>query len=135
MEANKRFEMVPDPEMHAKPSRRRFGRDEVLRILGEADKVEGSGRVVEVLRREGIYRSQLSDWQKKRASGAYGMDKIPAGFQGKKAERSKQVQKLQRENASLKKKLHHAQIIIGIQKKVASLMGSPLETDLESEID
>ena len=132
---NKRFEMVPDPEMHAKPSRRRFGRDEVLRILGEADKVEGSGRVVEVLRREGIYRSQLSDWQKKRASGAYGMDKIPAGFQGKKAERSKQVQKLQRENASLKKKLHHAQIIIGIQKKVASLMGSPLETDLESEID
>ena len=132
---NKRFEMVPDPEMHAKPSRRRFGRDEVLRILGEADKVEGTGRVVEVLRREGIYRSQLSDWQKKRASGAYGMDKIPAGFQGKKAERSKQVQKLQRENASLKKKLHHAQIIIGIQKKVASLMGSPLETDLESEID
>ena len=117
------------------PSRRRFGRDEVLRILGEADKVEGTGRVVEVLRREGIYRSQLSDWQKKRASGAYGMDKIPAGFQGKKAERSKQVQKLQRENASLKKKLHHAQIIIGIQKKVASLMGSPLETDLESEID
>ena len=135
MEANKRFEMVPDPEMHAKPSRRRFGRDEVLRILGEADKVEGTGRVVEVLRREGIYRSQLSDWQKKRASGAYGMDKIPAGFQGKKAERSKQVQKLQRENASLKKKLHHAQIIIGIQKKIASLMGSPLETDLESEID
>ena len=135
MEANKRFEMVPDPEMHAKPSRRRFGRDEVLRILGEADKVEGTGRVVEVLRREGIYRSQLSDWQKKRASGAYGMDKIPAGFQGKKAERSKQVQKLQRENASLKKKLHHAQIIIGIQKKVASLMGSPLEIDLESEID
>ena len=90
MEANKRFEMVPDPEMHAKPSRRRFGRDEVLRILGEADKVEGTGRVFEVLRREGIYRSQLSDWQKKRASGAYGMDKIPAGFQGKKAERSKQ---------------------------------------------
>ena len=135
MEANKRFEMVPDPEMHAKPSRRRFGRDEVLRILGEAGKVEGTGRVVEVLRREGIYRSQLSDWQKKRASGAYGMDKIPAGFQGKKAERSKQVQKLQRENASLKKKLHHAQIIIGIQKKVASLMGSPLEIDLESEID
>ena len=126
---------MPNPEVKAKANRRRFGRDEVLRILGEADKVEGTGRVVEVLRREGIYRSQLSDWQKKRASGAYGMDKIPAGFQGKKAERSKQVQKLQRENASLKKKLHHAQIIIGIQKKVASLMGSPLETDLESEID
>ena len=135
MEMKKGSETMPNPEVKAKANRRRFGRDEVLRILGEADKVEGTGRVVEVLRREGIYRSQLSDWQKKRASGAYGMDKIPAGFQGKKAERSKQVQKLQRENASLKKKLHHAQIIIGIQKKVASLMGSPLETDLESEID
>ena len=29
MEANKRFEMVPDPEMHAKPTRRRFGRDDI----------------------------------------------------------------------------------------------------------
>ena len=135
MEMKKGSETMPNPEVKAKANRRRFGRDEVLRILGEADKVEGTGRVFEVLRREGIYRSQLSDWQKKRASGAYGMDKIPAGFQGKKAERSKQVQKLQRENASLKKKLHHAQNIIGIQKKVASLMGSPLETDLESEID
>ena len=135
MEMNKRFEMVPDPEMHAKPSRRRFGRDEVLRILGEADKVEGTGRVFEVLRREGIYRSQLSDWQKKRASGAYGMDKIPAGFQGKKAERSKQVQKLQKQIVNLEKKLLHARTIIGIQKKVASLMGFPLENDPNSEID
>ena len=40
MEANKRFEMVPDPEMHAKPSRRRFGKDEILRILGEAECVK-----------------------------------------------------------------------------------------------
>ena len=30
MEANKRFEMVPDPEMHAKPNQRRFGKDEIL---------------------------------------------------------------------------------------------------------
>ena len=37
---NKRFEMVPDPEMHAKPSRRRFGKDEILRILGEAECVK-----------------------------------------------------------------------------------------------
>ena len=70
MEMKKGSETMPNPEVKAKANRRRFGRDEVLRILGEADKVEGSGRVVEVLRREGIYRSQLSDWQKKRASGA-----------------------------------------------------------------
>ena len=135
MEANKRFEMVPDPEMHAKPTRRRFGRDEVLRILGEADKVEGTGRVALVLRREGIYRSQLTDWQKKRAAGVYGLGKIPAGFKSKKAGGSKQIQTLHRQFASLEKKLLHARTIIGIQKKVASLMGSPLETDLESEID
>ena len=135
MEANKRFEMVPDPEMHAKPSRRRFGRDEVLRILGEADTVEGTGRVVEVLRREGIYRSQLSDWQIKRAAGDYGPDKIPAGFKGKKGKKSMQVQTLQKQIVSLEKKLLHARTIIGIQKKVASLMGFPLENDPNSEID
>jgi hypothetical protein len=135
MEMKKGSETMPNPEVKAKANRRRFGKDDILRILGEADKAKGTGRVAEVLRREGIYRSQLSDWQKKRASGAYGMDKIPAGFQGKKAERSKQVQKLQRENASLEKKLLHARTIIGIQKKVASLMGFPLENDPNSEID
>ena len=30
MEANKRFEMVPDPEVKAKVNQRRFGKDEIL---------------------------------------------------------------------------------------------------------
>ncbi len=40
MEANKRFEMVPDPEVKAVANRRRFGKDEILRILGEAECVK-----------------------------------------------------------------------------------------------
>ncbi len=124
---------ISDSEVVLKAARRRFGRDEKLRILGEADKVVGTGRVVEVLRREGIYRSQLADWQKKRSEGAYGMDKIPAGIKGRKAGGSKEVQMLKRHIASLEKKLHHARTIISIQKKVAGLMGFPLETDSNAE--
>ena len=63
MEMKKGSETMPNPEVKAKANRRRFGKDEILQILGEADNAKGTGRVVEVLRREGIYRSQLSDWQ------------------------------------------------------------------------
>lgn len=133
MKADQRSGSMADPEVVTKASRRRFGRDEILRILGEADKVLGTGRVVEVLRREGIYRTQLTDWQKKRSAGAYGSDGILTGVKGKKVGSSSQVQKLRRQIASLEKKLLHAQTIIGIQKKVASLMGTSLETDLIGE--
>ena len=113
--------------MKAKANRRQFGKDEILRILGEADNAKGTGRVVEVLRREGIYRSHLSGWQIKRAAGGYGPDKIPAGFKDEKAKKSMQVQTLQKQIVSLEKKLLHARTIIGIQKKGASLMGFPLK--------
>ena len=135
MKKKKGSETMPNPEVKAKANRRRFGKDDILRILGEADKAKGTGRVAEVLRREGIYRSQLSDWQIKRAAGDYGPDKIPAGFKGKKGKKSMQVQTLQKQIVSLEKKLLHARTIIGIQKKVASLMGFPLENDPNSEID
>lgn len=132
MGTNKRAGAMPDSEVPLKATRRRFGRDEILRILAEADKVAGTGRVAEVLRRERIYRNQLTDWQK-RAQGVYGADKIPAGVKTNKPGNSKEIQKLQRHIASLEKELLHARTIIGIQKKVASLMGLPLETGPNAE--
>ncbi len=51
MLANDRSESIAGTEVVIKASRRRFGRDKILRILGEADKVLRTGRVVEVLSR------------------------------------------------------------------------------------
>ena len=43
---------MTDSEVPLMATRRLFGRDEILRILAEADKIAGTGRVAEVRRRE-----------------------------------------------------------------------------------
>ena len=55
MGTNKRAGAILDSEVPLKATQRRFGRDEILRILAEAEKVAGTGRVAEVLRRERSY--------------------------------------------------------------------------------
>jgi hypothetical protein len=52
MGTNKRAGAMPDSEVPLKATLRRFGLDKILRILAEADKVAGTGRVAEVLRCE-----------------------------------------------------------------------------------
>ena len=50
----------PDPEVVAKPNRRRFTAEYRLRVLEEADRCTGSGEVGRLLRREGLYSSLVS---------------------------------------------------------------------------
>lgn len=78
MESIKRVIGVGDSEVKEKAVRRRFDKEYKIRVLEEVDRAEGTRKVVEILRREGIYRSQLDDWRRKRAQGAFGADKIPA---------------------------------------------------------
>ena len=60
----------PDPEVVAKPNRRRFTAEYRLRVLEEADRCTGSGEVGRLLRREGLYSSHLANWRKARRDGA-----------------------------------------------------------------
>ena len=53
----------PDPEVPEKPRRRRFSAEYKLQILREAE-VCGEGELGALLRREGLYSSHLSVWQK-----------------------------------------------------------------------
>lgn len=48
---------VPDPEVVARPKRRRFTAEYKLRILREADRCKGAGEIGALLRREGLYSS------------------------------------------------------------------------------
>ena len=50
----------PDPETTAKAQRRRFDMDYTLKVLQEADTC-GPGGIGALLRREGLYSSQLRD--------------------------------------------------------------------------
>ena len=55
--------LVPDPEVHEKPTRRRFSAPYQARIVREADACAKNGEIGALLRREGLYSSQLSEWR------------------------------------------------------------------------
>ena len=60
---------VEDPEVVEQAKRRRFTAEYKLRIVREADafgKGDGDGDVAALLRREGLYSSQLSSWRRQR---------------------------------------------------------------------
>jgi hypothetical protein len=53
-----------DPEVLVRLSRRTIGDPDKLRILSEVDQARATGgKVSEILRREGIYSSQLTEWR------------------------------------------------------------------------
>jgi len=110
-----------DPEVLVRPSRRTIGDPDKLRILAEVDQARATGgKVNEILRREGIYSSQLTEWRRKfSGNGKVAKRSVSAGV----------VRRLSGENARLREELRQAKLVIGIQKKVAALMGRPLGED------
>jgi transposase-like protein len=125
---------IPDPQVRpktAKAKRRKFSASDKQRILAAVDAATEPGAVGRILRREGIYHSQLSQWRQQRAAG------INAGLAGQrrgaKGPSVKTLQlenrKLQRENARLHKQLDRAEIIIEFQKKAAALFETTKATE------
>ena len=67
---------VPDPEVPARASRRRFSAEYKLRILEEHDRLTEPGAKGALLRREGLYSSHLVAWRNARDAGAMaGLDR------------------------------------------------------------
>ena len=113
-----------DPEVKARVRRRRFSAEYKRRVLEEAEQCQ-HGELGALLRREGLYHSQLSTWRSQRDRGTL------AGKQrGPKANPdASKVKRLEQENAKLRRKLEQAEAIIAAQKKLAGL----LETLAEDE--
>ena len=114
---------VPDPEVSAKATRRRFSRDYKLAILRQADACKHPGEIGALLRREGLYSSHLTLWRKQRQAGTLGTKR--RGPQSTRPD--PRTTELERENRRLKKQLARAQTVIEIQKKVSTLLGIPLK--------
>jgi transposase len=118
------------PELSPRPQRRTFSAAAKLRILEETDRAADTGGIAAILRREGLYSSALTDWRRQRDAGAFealkplrrGPKPVPAQPEGAA------LGQLRRENAGLRQRLEHAEAIIGIQKKVAALLGMPMAT-------
>ncbi len=115
----------PDPEVVERPQRRSFTVDYKLRILAEADACAEVRQVGALLRREGLYYSQLTHWRQQRAAGGRQALAQPRGR--KPADPSANaLQRLQQENAHLSERLAVAEEIIAVQKKLADLLGRTL---------
>ena len=124
---------VPDPAVEAKAKRRRFTAEYKLRILREVERAKEPGEVGAILRREGLYSSHLVQWRHQR-------DRVAkAGLVRKRGPKPRledpRIKKLEREKARLERKLRQAEIIIEYQKKVAALLGIPLNQPDSDELD
>ncbi len=119
----------PDPEVVAKPKRRRFTAEYRLRILEEAERCTESGEVGRLLRREGLYSSHLTAWRKARRDGALrGLRSKKRGAKPKaRNPLEPKVRELESKVARLEKELHKAHTILDVQEKVAGLLGFSLE--------
>lgn len=118
--APKRSEGAKTPsgkiDAEVKPRRRRFSEAYKARILSEIDKCDAFGSIGLILRREGLYASQLSQWRKAMKS----KNKPKVTSQDLKNENDR----LKRENDRLQAKLEQSQKIIEIQKKMAEFAES-----------
>ena len=122
-----------DPEVQEKKSRRNFTAKYKLEILERADACAHPGELGVLLRREGLYSSNLTTWRRQREQGL--LDAMSPRKRGrKKAEKNplaREVARLQRENENLKSKLRKAEIIIDVQKKISEILGIPQEDQVE----
>ena len=126
---------VPDPHVNALPRRRSFTAQYKARVLRETDEAKGEGKVGEILRREGLYSSYLTAWRKERDEGALVALGKKRGRKSTRNPLSDEVAQLRRENAKLKARVTQAEVIIDVQKKVAGLLGIPLNAPNLDESD
>ena len=124
----------PDPEVPESARRRRFTAEYKIRILREADACKGDGDIGALLRREGLYSSNLTAWRRQR--DAIAKEGLKARKRGRKAKQiDPRIKELERENALLKRRLKKAEIILDFQKKASELLGISLENPDSEEND
>jgi transposase len=124
-------ERMPETEVVEKAKRRQYTAEYKLRILHEVDACKGTGEIGALLRREGLYSSLISKWREQRDRGS--LAGLAAHKRGPKADlQAVEFTRLQRENERLRKRLERAELIIDVQKKVAQMLGIPVE---EQDLD
>ena len=120
--------MANEVEVLAKATRRRFSAEYKLRILREAEACTQPGELGALLRREGLYSSNLTTWRAQRERGEL------AGLTPKKRGPAPKPQNplagkvatLERALSREKARADRAEALVELQKKVAGLLGTPL---------
>ncbi len=124
----------PDPEVAEKKRRRKFTAKYKLRIIEEADTCTKPGQIGVLLRREGLFYSNLTTWRKQKEKGL--LAALSPKKRGRKEKEknplTQRVAQLERENERLRKKLKQAESIIDVQKKISEILG--ISQDLPEDV-
>ena len=117
-------------EVVAKARRRRFTLEYKRKIVREADACKAPGAVAALLRREGLYSSHLTTWRAARERGELaGVPKKRGPIPQVPDPRDKKIAELERETARWKHRAERAEALVDVQKKLAALLGTPLDTE------
>ena len=118
-------------EVVAKAQRRRFTAEYKRRIVREADRCTTPGAIGALLRREGLYSSSLTTWRAARERGELeGLAPKPRGPKGVPPDpRDKKIAEQERELKKWRKRAERAEALVEVQKKVAALLGTPLDDE------
>ncbi len=113
-------------EVMAKPTRRRYSAEYKLRILREADASTGPSEIGALLRREGLYSSNLTAWRKQREKRELeGLSQKRRGPLPKERNPlADKVKALERETARLRARAERAEGLVELQKKCPRFWGS-----------
>jgi transposase len=126
--------VVPDPEVPEKAIRRRFTAEYKRRILKETETCTETGQLGALLRREGLYSSNLNTWRRQAEQGT--LDALSPKKRGPKEKRPdpsiRRIAELEKETQKLKHKLRQAGLIIEAQKKIAEIFRTSLDQNEET---
>jgi len=114
-----------ETEVSVKAFRRRFTAEYKRDILKQTDTCTALGSLGALLRREGLYSSNITTWRRQRDRS------ILSGLTPKKRGRKESVRHplsvemttLRQENDRLMKRLKRAEMIIDVQKKISEILG------------
>ena len=122
-------------EVTAKPTRRRYTADYKHRILREAVACTRPGELGALLRREGLYSSNLTVWRKQRERGEIeGLAQKKRGpLPKEKSPLAAKVATLERENRRLRARSERAEGLVELQKKVSEILGIELKHNEEKD--
>ena len=122
-------------EVAAKPTRRRYTAEYKHRILREAETCTRQGELGALLRREGLYSSNLTVWRKQRERGEIeGLSQKKRGpLPKEKSPLAAKVATLERENRRLRARSERAEGLVELQKKVSEILGIELKHNEEKD--
>ena len=126
--------VVPNPEVPEKAVRRIFTAGYKRRILREADACKETGQLGALLRREGLYSSNLTTWRRQVEQGTLeALSPKKRGPKEKKPDPSlRRIAELEKATQKLEHKLRQAELIIAAQKKIAEIFQMPLDPKEET---